>query len=95
MLRLPCFRVSAPHCIVLSCGPIIRKSTFTKIRVAFNDAYRKKLVSLRGVVQVQCMSITIFCSFKTMLKKHIFGFIQRLETNTYTITCICISDSQI
>ena len=60
MIRLPCFRVIAPHCIVPSCGPIIKKSTFTEIRVAFNNAYRKKIgLPKRGVVQVQCMQITI------------------------------------
>ena len=55
MIRLPCFRVIAPHCIVHSCGANNEKSTLPKVRVAFINAYRKKMVSLRGVVQVQCM----------------------------------------
>ena len=50
------------YCTALYC-PLLwtnyKKSTFTKIRVAFNNAYRKKFGLLRGVVQVQCMQITI------------------------------------
>ena len=36
-----------------------KNSTFTKIRVAFNNAYRKIVVFLRRAMQVQCMQPTI------------------------------------
>ena len=41
MMRLLYFKVIAQHCIVLISGMITKKSTFSKIRVAFNNAYRK------------------------------------------------------
>ena len=59
MLRLLCFGVIAPHCIVPSLWTNYKKSTSTRIRIAFHNAYRNMLVSLREVVQVQCMQITI------------------------------------
>ena len=45
--------------IVPSCGPIIKKSTFTKIRVAFNNAYRTIFGLPKRSSAMQCMQITI------------------------------------
>ena len=72
MLRLPCFRVIAPRCIVPSCGPIIQKSTFAKIRVAFNNAYRKSFgeLSKRSSASAMYANHNI-CSFETMLRKNV------------------------
>ena len=87
MLRLSCFRVIAPHCIVSCCGPITKKSTFTKIRAAFNNAYKKNFgLSKRSSASAMYANHNI-CSFVTMLIKNIFGFMQRLENSTNTIIC--------
>ena len=53
MLRLLYFKVIELHCIVLICGMITKISTFSKVRVAFNNAYRNMFVYLSGVVPVR------------------------------------------
>ena len=55
MLRLPCFRVIVPHCIVRLCGPIIRNQHLQKFVLHSTILIEKCWVFLRGAVQVQCM----------------------------------------
>ena len=74
------------HCIVLSCGTIIKKSSFSKIRVAFINAYRcSKIFGLPKRSSASAMYATHnICNFETMLRKNIYGFMQRLEDSTNT-----------
>ena len=84
-LKLLCFKAIVRHCIVLFCGTIIKKSTFSKIRVAFNNAYRK-IFGLPKRSSASAMYATHnICNFETMLRKNIYGFMQRLEHSTNTI----------
>ena len=78
------------YCTALYC-PFLwtdyKKSTFTKIRVAFNHAYRKKLgLPNRSIASTMYANHNI-CSFETMLRKTLFGFMQRLKNSTNTIIC--------
>ena len=43
-----------------------KKLTLNKVRVAFNNAYRKLLVYLSGVVPVRCMQTTISVTLKQL-----------------------------
>ena len=78
------------YCNTLYCPflwTIYKKSTFTKIRVAFNNAYRKIFgLPKRSSASAMYANHNI-CSFKKMLRKNIFGFMQRLENSTNTIIC--------
>ena len=62
-----------------------KKSTFSKICVAFNKAYRK----IFGLPQRSSASTMYdnhnICNFETTLGKITFGFMQRLEQSTNTI----------
>ena len=62
MLRLHCFRVTVPQCIVRFCGPIIRNQHLQRFVLHSTMLIEKLLVFLRGAVQVQCMQITISAS---------------------------------
>ena len=66
-----------------------KKSTFRKIRVAFNNTYRKKigLPKRNSASRPTMYANHNICSFETMLRKTIFGFMQRLENSTNTIIC--------
>ena len=62
-----------------------KKSTFSKIRVAFNNAYRKIFgVPKRSRASAMYATHNI-CNFESMLRKNIYGFMQRLEHSTNTI----------
>ena len=76
------------YCTALYC-PFLwndyKKSTFSKIRVAFNNAYRK-IFGLPKRSSASAMYATHnICNFETMLRKNIYGFMQRLEHSTNTI----------
>ena len=78
------------YCTALYC-PFLwndyKKSTFSKIRVAFNNAYRK-IFGLPGRSSASTMYATHnICNFETMLLKyiHVYGFMQRLDHSTNTI----------
>ena len=61
------------------------KSTFSKIRVAFNNAYRK-IFGFPKRSSASAMNATHnICNFETMLRKNIYGFMQRSEHSTNTI----------
>ena len=76
------------YCTALYC-PFLwndyKKSTFSKIRVAFNNAYRK-IFGLPKRNSASTMYATHnICNFETMLRKNIYGFMQRLDHSTNTI----------
>ena len=76
------------YCTALYC-PFLwndyKKSTFSKIRVAFNNAYRK-IFGLPKRSSASTMYATHnICNLETMLRKSIFGFMQRLDHSTNTI----------
>ena len=58
------------YCTALYCPYLwndYKKSTFSKIRVAFNNAYTEKyLVYQSGVVLVRCMRTTIYVTLKQL-----------------------------
>ena len=85
MLILFYFRVIAQHCIVHICGMITKKSTFSKICVAFNKTYRKICgIPKRSSASTMYVNHNI-SNFETTLGKNTFRFMQRLEQSTNTI----------
>ena len=78
------------YCTALCCPFLYtdyKKSTFTKIRVAFNHAYRKN-VGLPNRTSASTMYANhSICSFEIMLRKAIFVFMERIESSTNTIIC--------
>ena len=78
------------YCIALYCPFLWTnyiKSTFTKIRVAFNNAHRKNVgLPKRSSASAMYANHNI-CSFETILRNNLFGFMQRLENSTNTIIC--------
>ena len=78
------------YCTALYC-PFLwsdyKKSTFRKIRVAFNNAYRKIFgLPKRSSASAMYAQHNI-CNFETMIRKSIYGFMQRLENSTNSIIC--------
>ena len=77
------------YCTALYC-PFLwtyyKKSTFTKIRVAFNNDYRKIVGLPKRSSAITMYANYNICSFETIIRKIIFGFMQRLENTTNTIT---------
>ena len=73
------------HCIVPSCGLIIKNQHLQRFGSHSTMLIEKKLVSLREVVQVQCMQITISAPSRQCEKEYIT--MQRLENSTNTIIC--------
>ena len=59
-----------------------KKSTFSKVRVAFNNVYRKIFGSPK-----RSSASTMYenLNFETTLRKNTFGFMQRLEQSTNSI----------
>ena len=64
-----------------------KQSTFIKIRVSFNNAYRKTCRLLKRSSASTMYANHNICSFETMLRKPILGFMQRLENSTSTTIC--------
>ena len=85
MSRLLYFKVIAQHCIVLICGMITKKSTFSKVRVAFNNAYRKIFGSPKRSSASTMYANNNICNFETTLRKNTFGFMQMPERSTNSI----------
>ena len=70
-LKLLCFKAIVRHCIVLFLWNDYKKSAFSKIRVAFNNAYRKIFgLPKRSSASAMYASHNI-CNFETMLRKNI------------------------
>ena len=62
-----------------------KKSTFSKIRFVFHNAYRKILgLPKRSGASTMYANHNI-CNFEITLRKNTFGFMQRLEQSTNTI----------
>ena len=85
MSRLPYFKVIAQHCTVRICGVITKKSTFSKVRVAFNNAYRKIFGLPKRSSASTMYANNNICNFETTLRKNTFEFMQRLEQSTNSI----------
>ena len=84
-LKLLCFKAIVRHCIVLFLWNDYKKSTFSKIRVAFNNAYRKIFGFPKRSSASTMYATHNICNFETMLRKNIYGFMQRLNHSTNTI----------
>ena len=69
MSRLPYFKVIAQHCIVRICGMITKKSPFSKVRVAFNNAYRKIFGLPKRSSASTMYANNNICNFETTLRK--------------------------
>ena len=85
MSRLHYFKVIAQHCIVRICGMITKKSTFSKVHVAFNNAYRKIFGLPKRSSASTMYANNNICNFETTLRKNTFGFMQRLEQSNNSI----------
>ena len=76
------------YCTPLYCSYLwtdYRKTSFSKIRVAFNNAYRRIFgLSNRSSASAMYANYNI-CNFETILRKNIYNFIQRLENCTNSI----------
>ena len=72
------------------------KRTLSKLRVPFNNAYRK-IFNLPIIMEYSASTSTMYaenniCNFKAMLRKRIYRFIQRLQdSDNLLIQCICKS----
>ena len=76
------------YCTALYCPYLwndYKKSTFSKIRVAFNNAYRKIFGLPKRSSASTMYANNNICNFETTLRKNTFGFMQRLEQSTNTI----------
>ena len=76
------------YCTALYCPYLwndYKKSTFSKIRVAFNNAYRKIFGLPKRSSASTMYAKNNICNFETTLRKNTFGFMQRLEQSTNTI----------
>ena len=72
-----------------------KKSTFSKVRDAFNNAYRKIFGLLkRSSASTEYANHNI-CNFESTLRKNTFGFMQRLEQSTNTIISTLLYQSWI
>ena len=76
------------YCTHLYCSYLwtdYRKTSFSKIRVAFNNAYRR-IFGLSNRSSASAMNANYnICNFETILRKNISNFIQRLENCTNSI----------
>ena len=62
-----------------------KKSTFRKIRVAFNNAHRKIFGLPKRSIASAMYARHNICNFETTIRKSIYGFMQRLENSTNSI----------
>ena len=65
-----------------------KKSTFGKIRVACNNAYRIIFGLPKQSSASAMYAAHNICNFETMLRKNIYGFMQRMDHSTNTILVI-------
>ena len=76
------------YCTALYCPYLwndYKKSTFSKVRVASNNAYRKIFGLHRRRSASMMYANHNICNFETTLRKNTFGVMQRLEQSTNTI----------
>ena len=76
------------YCTALYCPYLwndYKKSTFSKVRVAFNNAYRKIFGLPKRSSASTMYANNNICNFETTLRKNTFGFMQRLEQSTNSI----------
>ena len=76
------------YCTPLYCSYLwteYKKTYFSKIRVAFNNAYRRIFgLSNRSSASAMYANYNI-CNLEAILRKNIYNFIQRLENCTHSI----------
>ena len=78
------------YCTTLYCPFLLnnyRKSTFNKIRVAYDNVYRKNFDLPKKSSASAIYATYNICSFESMLRKSIYGFVHRLESSTNSIIC--------
>ena len=69
-----------------------KKSNYSKLRVAFNNFYRRILnIPLRSSVSTMYV-VNNIDSLEVLVRKRIFGFMERLN-NSYNTIIKCINDS--
>ena len=79
------------YCTPLYLWTDYRKTSFSKIRVAFNNAYRRILgLSNRSSARAMYANYNNICNFETTLRKNIYNFIQRLENCTNSIIQVLV-----
>ena len=70
-LKLLCFKAIVRHCIVLSCGTIIKSLHLVKFVSRLTMLIEKYLVFPSGVVIVQCMQLMFRFSLKIISEKNV------------------------
>ena len=74
------------YCTALYC-PFLsndyKKSTFSKIRVAFNNAYRNIFGLPKRSTASAMYATHNICNFETMLRKNIYGFMHRYYNSQF------------
>ena len=78
------------YCTALYCPFLwnnFKKSTISKICAAFNNAHRKIFGLPKRSSASAMHAAHNICNFETMLRKNIYGFMQRLELSNNTIIC--------
>ena len=84
-VKLELFRSFIPHFTVVIYGLHTKKSTFNKLRVAFNNAYRRVLgLPWRSSASAMYANFGIQ-NFEAVIRKSTFGFTQRLAKSTNTL----------
>ena len=85
MCLLNCVEVSVRHFIVLIFGLLTKKTTFSKIRVAYNNVYGKLLGLCRRSSVSEMFAMNNISNLETLLRKSIFAFKTRLSNSDNTI----------
>ena len=87
MCFLNCVDASVRHFIVLIFRQFTKKATFSKIRVAYNNAYRKLLGLCRRSSASEMFVMNNISNFEALIRKSIFAVKTRLSNSDNTIIC--------
>ena len=71
---------------------IVTKSTHSKLRVAFNNVYRRTLKLPHSAGASTMYAVNGIASFEILVRKRIVAFIERLNDSNNSIS-ICINNS--
>ena len=80
------------YCAALYCRFLsndYKNSTFSKIRVAFNNAYRKIFGLPKRSTASAMYATHNICNFETMLRRNIYGFMQRYYNSQFVSIMEC------
>ena len=70
---------------VVTCGQVTKKSSFSKIRVAYNNFYRK-LLHVTGRSSASAMFVeNNIPNFECLIRRDIYSFTTRLKTSSNTL----------